>query len=424
MSILIKNAEVYFEENLSKRDVYIDDQGIVSVADVLDVPSVSETIDGSGYLVAPGLIDVHVHLREPGFEYKETIKTGTAAAAKGGYTTVFAMPNLNPAPDTPEHLQKELEAIRRDALIRVIPYGSITEGQKGSGKLSQMAAMSRYTFCFSDDGKGVQSEELMLQAMKEAAHLNCLIAAHCEDESLIEKGACVHDGYKADEFNLKGISSESEYKQIERDCMLAKASGCQYHVCHVSCKESLEIIRNAKHHGINVSCEVTPHHLLLCEDDITSDDGKFKMNPPLRTRADRQALVDGLLDGTIDMIATDHAPHSDEEKSKGLAASAMGIVSSEIAFPLIYTRLVRPGIITLKMCLELMSSRPAEIFGVDGGVIENGQKANLAVFDLNRSFVIDPASFASKGHSTPFAAMEAYGECVMTFYGGKCVYRR
>lgn len=423
MSILIKNAEVYFEERLAKKDVLIDDHGIVSVADTLDVPSVKEIIDGSGYLVAPGLIDPHVHLREPGFEYKETIQSGSEAAAKGGFTTVMAMPNLNPVPDSVSNLRKELELIEKNAVIKVIPYGSITKGQKGK-ELSPIASMSELTFCFSDDGKGVQKEEMMLEAMKEAVHHNCLIAAHCEDESLIKKGACIHDGYKAEELNLIGISSESEYKQIERDCMLALSTGCQYHVCHVSCKESLQIIRDAKNRGANITCEVTPHHLILCEDDITEDDGKFKMNPPLRTREDRQALIDGLLDGTIDMIATDHAPHSEEEKSRGLKDSAMGIVGSELAFPLIYTHLVRPNIITLKMCLELMSSRCAEVFGIDGGVIEEGSLANLAVFDLNHSFTIDPKNFKSKGHATPFAYSKAYGECVMTFYRGKCVYRR
>ncbi len=423
MSILIKNAEVYFEDRLSKKDVLIDDKGIVSVADILDVPAAKEVIDGSSYLIAPGLIDPHVHLREPGFEYKETIRSGSEAAARGGFTTIMAMPNLNPVPDNVTDLKKELDLIEKNAVIKVIPYGSITKGQKGK-ELSPIASMSEATFCFSDDGKGVQREEMMLEAMKEAVHHNCLIAAHCEDESLIEKGACIHDGYKAEEMGLIGISSESEYKQIERDCMLALSTGCQYHVCHVSCKESLQIIRDAKNRGANITCEVTPHHLILCEDDITEDDGKFKMNPPLRSREDRQALIDGLLDGTIDMIATDHAPHSEEEKSKGLKNSLMGIVGSEIAFPLIYTHLVRPNIITLKMCLELMSTRCAEVFGIDDGTIEEGTLANLAIFDLNHPFTIDPQTFKSKGHCTPFAYQEAYGECVMTFYRGKCVYRR
>lgn len=423
MSLLIKNAEVYFNERISKKDVFINDKGIVSVADSLDVPSANEVMDGTGYLISPGLIDPHVHLREPGFEYKETIRSGSEAAARGGFTTVLAMPNLNPVPDNVENLKKELALIEKDACIKVIPYGSITQKQEGK-KLSPIASMSEFTFCFSDDGKGVQKEEMMLEAMKEVAHHNCLIAAHCEDESLIKKGACIHDGYKADEMNLIGISSESETNQIERDCRLALASGCQYHVCHVSCKESLTIIRDYKNHGANITCEVTPHHLLLCEDDIHEDDGKFKMNPPLRTREDKQALIDGLLDGTIDMIATDHAPHSEEEKSKGLQGSSMGIVGLETAFPMIYTHLVRPNIISLKMCLELMSSRCAEVFGLDGGAIEDGSLANLAIFDLNHSTRIDPDKFKSKGHCTPFAYQEAYGECVMTFYRGKCVYRR
>ena len=401
MSFLMQNGEVLYRGKVRKMDVLVDDLGRVTAADQIDLTAedVDEVIDASSLLIAPGLIDPHVHLREPGFEYKETIASGTAAAAKGGYTTIMAMPNLNPVPDTLEHLKVQQDRIRYNAKIQVIPYAAITRGQKGVGELVDFDALASEVIAFSDDGKGVQEEAMMRQAMLAAKRNNCLIVAHCEDESLIAKGACIHAGRKAEELGLIGISSASEYQQIERDLRLAEETGCQYHICHISCKESVELVRQAKQRGVQVSCEVTPHHLLLCEDDISADDGRFKMNPPLRTKADQEALIAGIQDGTIDMIATDHAPHSAEEKAKGLQGSAMGIVGLETAFELIYTYLVRTG------------------------KIVNFEKANLAVFNLNQREKINPKTFVSQGKSTPFEGWWAMGRCVMTVADGQIVYR-
>lgn len=402
MSFLMQNGEVLYRGKVRKMDVLVDDLGRVTAADQIDLTAedVDEVIDASSLLIAPGLIDPHVHLREPGFEYKETIASGTAAAAKGGYTTIMAMPNLNPVPDSLEHLKVQQDRIRYNAKIQVIPYAAITQGQKGVGELVDFYALASEVIAFSDDGKGVQEEAMMREAMLAARRNNCLIVAHCEDESLIAKGACIHAGRKAEELGLIGISSASEYQQIERDLRLAEETGCQYHICHISCKESVELVRQAKQRGVQVSCEVTPHHLLLCEDDISADDGRFKMNPPLRTKADQEALIAGIQDGTIDMIATDHAPHSAEEKAKGLQGSAMGIVGLETAFELIYTYLVRTGKITLEKCFELMSYNCADIFGIEGGEIINFEKANLAVFNLNQreKTIRKPLSPKAKAH--------------------------
>ena len=424
MSFLMQNGEVLYRGKVRKMDVLVDDLGRVTAADQIDLTAedVDEVIDASSLLIAPGLIDPHVHLREPGFEYKETIASGTAAAAKGGYTTIMAMPNLNPVPDTLEHLKVQQDRIRYNAKIQVIPYAAITQGQKGVGELVDFDALASEVIAFSDDGKGVQEETMMREAMQAAKRNNCLIVAHCEDESLIAR-ACIHAGRKAEELGLIGISSASEYQQIERDLRLAEETGCQYHICHISCKESVELVRQAKQRGVQVSCEVTPHHLLLCEDDISADDGRFKMNPPLRTKADQEALIAGIQDGTIDMIATDHAPHSAEEKAKGLQGSAMGIVGLETAFELIYTYLVRTGKITLEKCFELMSYNCADIFGIEGGEIVNFEKANLAVFNLNQREKINPKTFVSQGRSTPFEGWWAMGRCVMTVADGQIVYR-
>ena len=425
MSFLMQNGEVLYRGKVRKMDVLVDDLGRVTAADQIDLTAedVDEVIDASSLLIAPGLIDPHVHLREPGFEYKETIASGTTAAAKGGYTTIMAMPNLNPVPDTLEHLKVQQDRIRYNAKIQVIPYAAITQGQKGVGELVDFDALASEVIAFSDDGKGVQEEAMMREAMLAARRYNCLIVAHCEDESLIAKGACIHAGRKAEELGLIGISSASEYQQIKRDLRLAEETGCQYHICHISCKESVELVRQAKQRGVQVSCEVTPHHLLLCEDDISADDGRFKMNPPLRTKAEQEALIAGLQDGTIDMIATDHAPHSAEEKAKGLQGSAMGIVGLETAFELIYTYLVRTGKITLEKCFELMSFNCADIFGIEGGEIINFEKANLAVFNLNQREKINPKTFVSQGKSTPFEGWWAMGRCVMTVADGQIVYR-
>lgn len=365
------------------------------------------------YIIVPGLCDVHVHFREPGFSYKETIASGSAAAAHGGYTAVCTMPNLDPVPDSAEHLQVQLDAIERGAAIKVLPYGAITVGEKGE-KLADMEAMSDKVCAFSDDGKGVQNDEMMREAMTAAKRLGKIIAAHCEDNSLLF-GGYIHDGEYARMHGHRGISSASEYKQIERDLRLAEETGCAYHVCHISTKESVELIRQAKTHGVNVTCETAPHYLVLCDEDM-QEDGRFKMNPPLRSREDKKALIEGIKDGTIDMIATDHAPHSAEEKGRGLEKSLMGIVGLETAFPVLYTELVTKNIITLDRLVELMSFKPKERFGID-------TNNDFAVFDISEAYKIDPKDFLSMGRATPFAGREVFGRCLLTVHGGKAVYK-
>ncbi len=365
------------------------------------------------YIIVPGLCDVHVHFREPGFSYKETIASGSAAAAHGGYTAVCTMPNLDPVPDSAEHLQVQLDAIKRGAAIKVLPYGAITVGEKGE-KLADMEAMSDKVCAFSDDGKGVQNDEMMREAMTAAKRLGKIIAAHCEDNSLLF-GGYIHDGEYAKAHGHRGISSASEYKQIERDLRLAEETGCAYHVCHISTKESVELIRQAKAHGVNVTCETAPHYLVLCDEDM-QEDGRFKMNPPLRSREDKKALIEGIKDGTIDMIATDHAPHSAEEKGRGLEKSLMGVVGLETAFPVLYTELVMKNIITLDRLVELMSFKPKERFGID-------TNNDFAVFDISEAYKIDPKDFLSMGRATPFAGREVFGRCLLTVHGGKAVYK-
>lgn len=371
-------------------------------------------------VVFPGFIDVHVHLREPGFSYKETIETGSKACARGGYFAVCSMPNLNPVPDSVEHLNEQLELIKKDAAIKVLPYGSITVGQNGE-KLSDMEAMAPNVCAFSDDGKGVQSEEMMCEAMLKAKSLGKMIVAHCEDNSLLH-GGYIHAGKYAEEHGHRGICSESEWKPIERDLKLAAETGCAYHVCHISTKESVELIRKAKAAGVDVTCETAPHYLILSDKDL-QEHGRFKMNPPLRDESDRLALIEGICDGTIDMIATDHAPHSAEEKGRGLEKSAMGIVGIETAFPLLYTYLVKTNIITLEKLVELMSTNPAKRFGFNSG-LEEGMPADFTVFDLNKKYTVDPADFLSKGKATPFEGYEVFGECLMTVCGGKIAYQK
>ncbi|MBQ2694173.1 MAG: dihydroorotase [Clostridia bacterium] len=371
-------------------------------------------------VVFPGFIDVHVHLREPGFSYKETIETGSKACARGGYCAVCSMPNLNPVPDSVEHLNEQLELIKKDAAIKVLPYGSITVGQNGE-KLSDMEAMAPNVCAFSDDGKGVQSEEMMREAMLKAKSLGKMIVAHCEDNSLLH-GGYIHAGKYAEEHGHRGICSESEWKPIERDLKLAAETGCAYHVCHISTKESVELIRKAKAAGVDVTCETAPHYLILSDKDL-QEHGRFKMNPPLRDESDRLALIEGICDGTIDMIATDHAPHSAEEKGRGLEKSAMGIVGIETAFPLLYTYLVKTNIITLEKLVELMSTNPAKRFGFNSG-FEEGMPADFTVFDLNKKYTVDPADFLSKGKATPFEGYEVFGECLMTVCGGKIAYQK
>ena len=365
------------------------------------------------YTVFPGFADVHVHLREPGFSYKETIASGTRAAAHGGYTAVCAMPNLNPVPDSGEHLEVQEAAIAAGAVIHVYPYGAITVGEQGE-TLADLAALAPRVCGFSDDGRGVQARAMMEDAMVEAKALGKVIAAHCEDNALL-RGGYIHDGGYARAHGHKGICSESEWGPIARDLELAAKTGCKYHVCHISTKESVELIRQAKKSGVDVTCETGPHYLVL-DDSCLREDGRFKMNPPLRDRSDREALVEGLRDGTIDMIATDHAPHSAEEKARGLAKSAMGVVGIETAFPVVYTYLVKPGLVPLETVVNALTVNPRTRFGLPLG-------EDFSVWDLEDRYVIDPETFLSLGRATPFAGMEVQGRNLLTVCGGKAVWQ-
>ena len=409
MKALFKNATVYANGEFKKQDMLLDGASLsVFMGDVsrVDFPVFNNTA------VLPGFCDVHVHFREPGFSYKETIATGSMASARGGYTAVCTMPNLVPPPDSVENLKLETDAIERDAVIAVYPYGTITKGQLGE-ELSDMEAMRDLVIGYSDDGKGIQTEELMLAAMEKAHSLGKMIVAHCEDNSLL-RGGYIHDGEYAREHGHRGICSESEFGQIARDLELVKKSGCKYHVCHISAKESVDIIRRAKAEGVDVTCETGPHYLVL-DDSYLKEEGRFKMNPPIRSREDRDALVEGIKDGTVDMIATDHAPHSGEEKSRGLEKSNMGVVGIETAFPVAYTYLVKPGVITLEKLVELLSVKPRERFAIQSD-------PGFTVFDLSDEYEIDPEEFLSMGKSTPFEGMKVYGRCLATVYGGKAVY--
>ncbi|MDD6502235.1 MAG: dihydroorotase [Oscillospiraceae bacterium] len=362
--------------------------------------------------IFPGFCDVHVHFREPGFSYKETIASGSRSAARGGYTDVCTMPNLNPVPDTPEHLREQLDIIARDAVIGVHPYGAITLNEQGE-QMVDMAALAPEVCAFSDDGRGVQSAEMMRAAMETAKKLGKIIAAHCEVNELV-RGGVIHDGDYARAHGHKGICSESEWAQIERDIGLARETGCAYHVCHISTKEGVELIRKAKAEGVNITCETGPHYLVFCDEDL-QEDGRFKMNPPLRSRSDRDALIQGIADGTIDMISTDHAPHSAEEKSRGLDKSAMGVVGLETAFAAVYTHLVRPGVITLDRAVELFSGNARDRFALPA----NG---DFTVWDLDTAYTVDPAEFQTMGRATPFTGTTLYGRCLMTVHDGKIVW--
>jgi len=364
------------------------------------------------YTVFPGFCDVHVHFREPGFSYKETILSGSQAAARGGYTAVCTMPNLNPVPDTKAHLRQQTEIIRNDGLVHIYPYGAITMEQKGE-KLSDMKDIAPNVIAFSDDGRGVQTRELMKQAMLKAKSLKKMIVAHCEDNSLLN-GGYIHDGDYARDNHHRGICSESEWGQIKRDLELVKETGCAYHVCHISTKESVDLIRKAKKAGLNVTCETGPHYLIM-DDSYLQEDGNFKMNPPLRSAEDRAALIEGIQDGTIDMIATDHAPHSKEEKSKGLDGSAFGIVGLETAFPLLYTYLVKENIITMQRLLELLVLNPRKRFNIP-------MTTDFSIWDLRQSYYIEPEEFLSQGKNTPFAGWKVWGKCLATVCDGKLVW--
>ena len=418
MSILLKNANVFTNGSFAEQDIIVSDGIIKAVGKSLSSSS-SKVIDCTGLTIFPGFVDVHVHLREPGFFYKETIKSGTMASARGGYTSVCSMPNLKPCPDTYENLKAQLDIIEKDAVINVYPFGTITKLQAGI-ELSHMDAMADYVCGFSDDGRGVQEEEMMLSAMKKAKELNKIISAHCEDNNLLF-GGYIHDGEYARIHGHKGICSESEWGPIKRDIELVKKSGCKYHVCHISTKESVELIRNAKKDGVDITCETGPHYLTM-NDMMLQEDGRFKMNPPIRSEEDRKALIEGIKDGTIDMIATDHAPHSDEEKSKGLEKSMMGVVGIETAFAISYTKLVKTGIITLEKLIDLLNTNARLRYGI-GSEIKEGQKADLTVFDLNEKYVIDPKDFLSKGKASPFTGEEVYGKCKLTLCGGKIAFK-
>ena len=374
--------------------------------------SVGIGVSNSIFDVFPGFCDVHVHFREPGFSYKETVATGAACAARGGYTAVCTMPNLNPAPDTLEHLNRPRSINAQDACILVYPYGTITMGQRGE-ELADLEAMAPYVCGFSDDGRGVQSDDMMATAMMEAKKLDKLIVAHCEVNDLL-RGGYIHDGEYAKAHGHRGICSESEWVQIARDLELVEKIGCKYHVCHISTKESVDIIRKAKQKGIDVTCETGPHYLIL-DDSNLQEDGRFKMNPPLRSKEDRLALIEGIVDGTIDMIATDHAPHSAEEKSRGLEKSAFGVVGLETAFAAMYTHLVRPGIITMERLVELLVDNPRKRFNLPLGL-------DFSVWDLNQEFTVDPQEFLSMGKATPFTGMNLFGRCILTVCDGNIVY--
>ena len=390
-------------ENVSKALSSLVNGGDISSSFVADISSDS-------YFVFPGFVDVHVHLREPGFFYKETIKTGTEASAHGGYTAVCSMPNLNPVPDSVENLKLQIDAIKKDAVIDVYPYGSITAGEKGE-QLSDLDGMAKDVIAFSDDGRGVQDIEMMKAAMLKAKSLGKMIVAHCEDNSLLN-GGYIHDGEYAKQNGHKGICSESEWGPIKRDIELIKETGCPYHVCHISTKESVELIRKAKAEGVNITCETGPHYLIL-NDSMLKDEGRFKMNPPIRSEEDRLALIEGIKDGTIDMIATDHAPHSAEEKSKGLKSSAMGIVGIETSFQLLYTNLVKTGVISLEKLIELMSINPRKRFNIPL------KSSDFCVWNLEVEEEINPKKFLSKGRSTPFENWKVNGKCVLTVLDDK-----
>ena len=419
MSLLLTGGAVFWGGEFRNVDVAIDQGRIVSVSPSLPRDGFS-VIELHNRLLVPGFVDVHVHLREPGFSYKETIHSGTAAAAAGGYTAVCAMPNLKPVPDSLENLQSQLNAIRRDAKVRVYPYGAITCGEKCEA-LADLAAMAPHVAGYSDDGKGVQSDDMMRAAMALAKTLDKPIVAHSEDESLLAKGRSVHDGEFARRNGLVGNDPASEWRQVERDLRLIRETGCRYHLCHISTKESVALIRAAKAEGLPVSCETGPHYLLLCDEDL-QDDGRFKMNPPIRSAADRDALVEGLLDGTIDCIATDHAPHSAAEKAGGLRGSLNGIVGLECAFPVLYTQLVETGLVPLNIVVNALCVNPRKLFNLPGGEIAEGQLADLTVLDLDRPHIIDAASFRSLGHATPFDGWGVSAAVAMTICGGEIVY--
>ena len=417
--MLLKNATLLLNNEEQISDVYIKDGKIAEIGQNLN--SDKEVIDCTGLLLTPGFVDVHVHLREPGFEHKETIKTGTTAAARGGFTTICPMPNTNPIIDTPEILRDLNTKIKEDALIKVLPYVSITTGLKGEELVDFKSLKAEGAFAFTDDGVGVQSADMMYRAMQAAAKLDMAIVAHTEENTLIYGGA-IHEGKTSEKLGIKGIPAITESTQIARDVLLAEAADCHYHVCHVSTKESVRIIRDAKRAGIKVTAEVTPHHLVLDENNITEKDPNFKMNPPLRGEDDREALIAGLLDGTLDFIATDHAPHHEDEKAAGIETAPFGIVGIENAFQLVYTKLVKSGVFTLQQVIDWMTVKPSKVFKLDSGTLETGKAADLTLIDLNREYTLDKNEFLSKSKNTPFHGETLQSDIAITIADGKIVY--
>ncbi|TKC18598.1 dihydroorotase [Robertmurraya kyonggiensis] len=423
MSIIIKNGQLLTNEGaIEQQDIFIEN-GIIEEIGASITREAKEVIDAKGLLVVPGLIDLHVHLREPGGEKKETIATGTLAAAKGGFTTIAPMPNTRPVPDTKEQLQWLNQRIEETASVRVLPYASITVRELGQELTNFEELKEAGAFAFTDDGVGVQNASMMLEAMKRASAINMPVVAHCEENTLINKGA-VHEGDFSKKYGINGIPSVCESVHIARDVLLAEAADCHYHVCHISTKESVRVVRDAKRAGIKVTAEVTPHHLLLCEDDIPGLDTNYKMNPPLRSREDREALIEGLLDGTIDFIATDHAPHTAEEKAEGMQLAPFGIVGLETAFPLLYTYFVKDGILTLKQLVDFLTIKPAEAFDLSYGKLEVGKEADITLIDLQHVEKIVPETFVSKGKNTPFGDWECAGWPQLTIASGKIVWSR
>ena len=420
MRYLLQNAQLLSSGGVFRAaDVLLSGGRIVSIGDRISCHADAVSIDLHKAVLFPGFVDVHVHLREPGFSYKETIRTGTLAAAHGGFAHVAAMPNLDPVPDCAAALAVQRAIIEKDELVHVHPYGAVSVGEKGE-RLADLDGLAPGVIAFSDDGRGVQSESLMREAMMQCCRLGKILAAHCEDNSLLH-GGYIHDGAYARAHGHRGICSESEWGQIARDVKLAEETGCAYHVCHVSTKESVEVIRAAKRRGVNVTCETAPHYLAFTQDDL-QEDGRFKMNPPLRDQADQDALIEGLLDGTIDMLVTDHAPHSHEEKAKGLEKSAMGVVGLETSFAASYTHLVKKGILPLEKLVELMHTSPMRRFGC-GTEIAVGQPADLTVFDLNETYTVDPETFLTMGRATPFTGTQLTGACKLTMIGGEIVWK-
>ncbi len=420
VTMLLTGANVWYEGGFVLRDVLVENGVLVEVAESIAPREGVRVVEAEGKFLMPAFVDMHVHLREPGYSYKETIASGTKAAAKGGFSTVCPMPNLNPAPDSPEHLQQQLDIIAREAEINALPYATITTARKGD-ECVDYEALAPKVAGFSDDGTGVQSAEVMEEAMRRIAPTGKLLAAHCEVESLLN-GGYIHDGEWCRAHSHRGICSESEWGEVKRDIELAEKTGCRLHVCHISTKESVELIREAKRRGVKVTCETAPHYLALCDEDMR-EEGRYKMNPPLRARVDMEALREGVADGTIDVIATDHAPHSAEEKSKGLEKSAMGVVGIETSFAAIYTFMVSGGYIPLERLVEIMSLAPRRLLGIGGG-IHLGEKIDATLVDLKREYEVNPAEFLSMGKSTPFEGMRLRGDVLMTIAGGRLVYEK